>query len=174
MTGSLAAFSSQPGTPSAQQSYTVSGSNLTDDILITAPADFEISTTSGSGWTSSLTLPETGGTVASTPIYVRFNRATEGTSSGNIVHSSAGATTRNQAVTGTATPAFRRHHRHRPHRHDQSKAQGSSPAGHLDDQRQPSPRGQFSIWVVSPGNGWYVGKIHAADGTRRATPTASP
>ena len=25
--------------------------------------------------------------------------------------------------------------------------------------------GQFSIWVVSPGNGWYVGKIHAADGT---------
>ena len=25
--------------------------------------------------------------------------------------------------------------------------------------------GQFSIWVVSPANGWYVGKIHAADGT---------
>ena len=24
--------------------------------------------------------------------------------------------------------------------------------------------GQFSIWVVSPGNGWYVGKIVAADG----------
>ena len=102
MTGSLSAFSSQPGTPSAQQSYTVSGSNLTAGILITAPADFQISTTSGSGWTSSLTLPQTGGTVASTPIYVRFNRATEGTSSGNIVHSSAGATTRNQAVTGTA------------------------------------------------------------------------
>ena len=54
VTGSLSAFSSQPGTPSAQQSYTVSGSNLTDDILITAPADFQISTTSGSGWTSSV------------------------------------------------------------------------------------------------------------------------
>ena len=25
--------------------------------------------------------------------------------------------------------------------------------------------GQFSIWVVSTGNGWYVGKIEAADGT---------
>ena len=25
--------------------------------------------------------------------------------------------------------------------------------------------GQFSIWVVSPANGWYVGKIVAADGT---------
>jgi len=25
--------------------------------------------------------------------------------------------------------------------------------------------GQFSVWVVSAGNGWYVGKIHAADGT---------
>ena len=25
--------------------------------------------------------------------------------------------------------------------------------------------GEFSIWVVSPGNGWYVGKIVAADGS---------
>jgi len=33
----LSDFSSQPGTPSAEQSYTVSGSNLTDDITITAP-----------------------------------------------------------------------------------------------------------------------------------------
>ena len=43
VTGSLSAFSSQPGTPSPEQSYAVSGTNLTDGILITAPADFQIS-----------------------------------------------------------------------------------------------------------------------------------
>ena len=35
---------------------------------------------------------------------MRFNRATEGTSSGNITHVSPGATTRNVAVSGTAAP----------------------------------------------------------------------
>ncbi len=99
----LSAFSSEPGTPSAEQGYTVSGSNLTEDIVITAPADFELSTTSGSGFTSSLTLTQSGGSVATTPIYVRFNRATAGSSSGDITHVSSGATTQNVAVSGTAT-----------------------------------------------------------------------
>ena len=36
--GTLNAFSSSPGVPSAQQSYTVSGSNLTDNITVTPPA----------------------------------------------------------------------------------------------------------------------------------------
>ena len=57
----LTAFNSEPGTPSTEQSYSVSGSNLTDDITITPPSDFEISLTSGSGWTSSLTLTQSGG-----------------------------------------------------------------------------------------------------------------
>ncbi len=102
-TGTLNPFSSTPGTPSAQQSYTVSGSNLSDAIVIPPPADFELSLTSGSGFSSSpISLSPTGGTVASTTIYVRFNRATEGTSSGNITHTSTGATTQNVAVSGTA------------------------------------------------------------------------
>ncbi len=99
----MANFSSEPGTPSAEQSYTVSGSNLTDDITITAPADFEISLTSGSGWTTSpLILTQSAGDVDPTPIYVRFNRATEGTSGGDITHTSTDATTQNVAVSGTA------------------------------------------------------------------------
>jgi len=101
----LTEFSSEPDTPSAEQSYTVSGSNLTDDITITPPSDFEISTTSGSGWTTSaLILTQSGGDVAATDIYVRFNRATEGASSGDITHISSGAVTENVAVSGTATP----------------------------------------------------------------------
>jgi hypothetical protein len=100
----LSAFNSLPGTPSAEQTYTVSGSNLTDGIAITAPSDFQISLTSGSGWSSSLTLSQSGGSVAATTVYVRFNRATEGTSSGDITHASTGATTRTVAVRGTAAP----------------------------------------------------------------------
>ncbi len=100
----LGAFTSTPGTPSTEQSYTVSGINLTDDVMINAPDDFEISLTSGTGFGSSLTLPQSEGSVASTTIYVRFNRATEGTSSGDITHASSGATTQNVAVSGTAAP----------------------------------------------------------------------
>lgn len=100
----LSAFSSRPGVPSAEQSYTVSGSNLTGDITINAPSDFQISLSSGTGFASSLTLPQSGGSVAETTIYVRFNRVTEGTSGGNITHTSPSAPTRNVAVTGTAAP----------------------------------------------------------------------
>jgi hypothetical protein len=100
----LDAFSSQTGTPSEEQTYTVMGRSLTEDIVVTAPADFEISMTSGSGFGPSLTLSESGGTVTATTIYVRFNRATEGSSSGDITHTSNGATTRNVAVDGVAAP----------------------------------------------------------------------
>ncbi len=104
----LTAFSSVPGAPSAEKSYSVSGSNLTGNIVITPPADFEISLTSGSGWVANpntISLAPTGTTVAATPIYVRFNRATEGISSGDITHASTGATTQNVAVSGTAALA---------------------------------------------------------------------
>ena len=99
----LTAFTSEPGVPSAEQSYFVEGSNLIDDITITAPTDFEISLTTGTGFGSGLVLTQTGGTVASTEIFVRFNRATEGISSGDITHESTDATTQNVAVSGEAT-----------------------------------------------------------------------
>jgi hypothetical protein len=98
----LGTFSSQPGVPSAEQSYTVSGSGLTGNITITAPTDFQISTTSGSGFGPSVILAQSGGAVPPTTIYVRFNRATAGSSNGNITHVSAGTLTQNVAVTGIA------------------------------------------------------------------------
>ncbi len=104
----LIAFSSQPGVPSASQSYTVAGSNLTEGITITPPGDFEVSL-NDSDWTafpSSLTLPETDGSVAETTIYVRFNRATSGTTTDDITHTSSGAAQMDVAVSGTATPIY--------------------------------------------------------------------
>ncbi|MDQ1639525.1 MAG: hypothetical protein QOF62_2864 [Pyrinomonadaceae bacterium] len=90
---------------SSEQTYTVSGSNLTADISITAPADFQISTTSGSGFGSSITLTQSGGTVGVTTIYARFAPATTGAKAGNISHTSTGATTQNVAVSGNAISA---------------------------------------------------------------------
>jgi hypothetical protein len=98
----LDAFSSQAGTPSEEQTYTVMGSSLTEDIVITAPADFEISMTSSSGFGPSLTLPQSGGTVTETTIYVRFNRGTDGASNGAITHTSGEAAPRTMAVNGLA------------------------------------------------------------------------
>lgn len=105
--GALTAFSTTGiGVPSAQQSYSVSGANLAADITIDAPTHFQISTTSGSGFGAQVVLPETGGTVGSTTIFVRYNPAGAGPHSGNIVHSSTGATPQNQPVTGSiAAPA---------------------------------------------------------------------
>lgn len=100
----LEEFLSPPGAISAEQTYSVSGDNLTEPITITAPIDFEISLTSGSGFSSTIDLQPTNGVVPETPIYVRFNRADEGASSGSLAHESDGATTRNIAVSGSSAP----------------------------------------------------------------------
>jgi uncharacterized repeat protein (TIGR02543 family) len=102
-TGTLTAFTAAVGTPSAEQNYSVSGKNLTANLVITAPTDFQVSTTSGSGFGTTATLTPLSGTVSSTKIYIRFNRSTAGTSTSNITHTSTGATTQNVAVSGTAS-----------------------------------------------------------------------
>ena len=57
-------------TASAAQTYTVSGSNLTANINITAPANFELST-NGTNYFDSLSLIPTSGSVSNTSIFVR-------------------------------------------------------------------------------------------------------
>ncbi len=94
--GTLSDFNSPVSVYSAEQSYTVNGYNLTEDISVTAPADFEVSTATGTGFGSSVSLPASGGTV-----YVRFLRSSLGESTGNIIHTSSGVT-KNLAVKGTA------------------------------------------------------------------------
>lgn len=91
--------------PSAEQSFTAEGSNLTADISLTAPTNYEISTTSGSGFTSSLTLTHSGGTVNTTTIYVRLKASLGvGTyNSQNITASSSGATSQTVTCSGSVT-----------------------------------------------------------------------
>jgi uncharacterized protein YdeI (BOF family) len=97
---SLTGFTTSEGTPSTEQSYTVEGSNLTDNITITAPTGYEISQTASSGYANTLTLTQSSGSVPTTTIYARLTGTTSGVFNGNISHSSTGATTKNIAVSG--------------------------------------------------------------------------
>lgn len=102
--GTIAGFGNQCiNTTSGELTYSVSGANLTADIALTAPAGYEISKSSGSGFGSSTTLLQSGGTVASTTIYVRFSPTLAQLYSGNITHTSTSATQQDLALTGTGT-----------------------------------------------------------------------
>ena len=92
----LSEFSSEPGVPSSEQSYAVTGWSLTEEIEVTAPADFEVAAASGGPFGASMVLPRSGGEV-----FVRMNTASEGSPSGVVSHSTAGATTVDVAVSGT-------------------------------------------------------------------------
>jgi len=92
--------------PSAEDSFNVSGANLTVDITVAAPTNFEVSTTSGSGFGSSVMLTQTGGTVSATAIYVRMvSGLGVNTYNGDVTMSSTGATNQTMAVSGTVSPA---------------------------------------------------------------------
>lgn len=58
--------------PSAEQTFTVAGNDLTNNVVITAPTNYEFSLTTGAGFTSSITLTPTSGVVPTTTIHVRM------------------------------------------------------------------------------------------------------
>ncbi|APZ45320.1 hypothetical protein BW723_02950 [Polaribacter reichenbachii] len=91
--------------PSAEQSVIISGENLTDDINVTVPANFEVSLTSGSGFNSSATITQTGG-VASATVYIRLAAGLSvNTYSGDAIASSTGAVNNSGTLTGIVSPA---------------------------------------------------------------------
>jgi len=86
--------------PNIQQ-FTVSGNNLTANITASAAAGFEISLNPTSGYSSSLLLNPSNGTVSNTIIYVRSSAiAPAGNISGAVVLSSVGAADQSVAVSG--------------------------------------------------------------------------
>jgi len=89
--------------PSGEQTFTVTGTNLTNNISITASTNYEISKTSGSGYASPLTFTQSGGTVSSTTVYVRLKSGlTAGTyNSETITATSTGATDKTVTCSGT-------------------------------------------------------------------------
>ena len=72
----------------------LSGTGLTGSgtVTVTAPARYLVSTTSGSGYASSISVPYTSGSLSSTTIYVQFSPTVTGTVSGTVTCSGGGAT----------------------------------------------------------------------------------
>ena len=104
VSGTLNPFVTCSGIVSGNQSISIVGTSLTNDVIITAPAGFEISLTSGSGFSNSITISGTGGTITSTNIYVRISAGSSGSVSGNIVLSSTGANSQTIPISGTINP----------------------------------------------------------------------
>lgn len=109
VTGAMGSFVQGVGTPSTSQSYVVSGASLTNNVIITAPTGYEISSNGGSNWNNSSTpivlTQDVNGNIPNTSISVRLNASSAATYSGNITHTSAGAASVNMAVTGTVQSA---------------------------------------------------------------------
>ena len=104
--GSISSFTSCNGVAGAEQNFTISGSNLTADITVTAPTGYEVSKTSGGSFSGSITFTPSSGTVASSSVYVRLTSSASNGASGNVACTSTGATTQNVATgSGTVTTA---------------------------------------------------------------------
>ena len=93
--------------PSSEQNFSVSGSNLSADIIITPPTNYEISTGTGGSFsaTNPITFHQSSGSVSVTTIYVRLKSGlSEGTyDNENITAASTGATDKTVACSGNVT-----------------------------------------------------------------------
>lgn len=102
-TSSLTSFGSVAvGTNSSSQNFTVSGSDLTENVSVSASSDFEVSTNNIT-FTNSVNLTQSGGTLTGQPVtvYVRFSPTVSGLNNGTITLTSNGATNRTVSVSGT-------------------------------------------------------------------------
>lgn len=98
--GTLLPFYTIVGTPSASQSYTVSGNDLVSDITVTAPTNFEIKTGAGT-YANTLMLTPSSGSVPTTTIDVRLKGTTIGSFTGQNITNVSTTASANIALTGT-------------------------------------------------------------------------
>lgn len=90
--------------PSEQQTFTVSGVSLSNDMVITPPANFEISTNGTSYGTAPINIFQNSGTIAATTIYIRLAANLEVDNyNGSIEISSIGAVKRTISLKGAVT-----------------------------------------------------------------------
>ena len=105
-TASLSGFTYEQGSgPSATKTFTVSGSNLSEDISLTlSGSDFEMSLSEGSGYASSLVVEQSEGSVAATTVYVRLkSNLAVADYAATITVSSEGASPASVSLSGNVT-----------------------------------------------------------------------
>lgn len=95
-------YQAAAGGPSTEQFIVVSGASLTNDMTITPPANYEISTTSGSGFQSTpITLTRSSGRVNPTNIYIRLKASLSANDyNETLTLTSSGATSINVLLVG--------------------------------------------------------------------------
>lgn len=96
--------------PSASQSFTVSGSNLGADLVVTAPENYEVCKTADGTYTRTIRYTPSDGAVANTTAYVRLAAGLNvGTynyaAASGLQVTSTGAKTRTAALNGSVTKA---------------------------------------------------------------------
>jgi hypothetical protein len=94
--------------PSAEKTITVQGGGLTADVIVTPGSNIEISTTTGIGFASTpITLIQSGGAVAATPIYARLiaglSGGTYNDATAKVTASSTGFTSKEIQFTGAVS-----------------------------------------------------------------------
>jgi hypothetical protein len=104
----LTGFTTYAGSVSTAQTITVSGTYLTDSVVVTAASGYEVSS-DNIVFSSSVSVTQSGGTLGGTPVYVRVaGTAPVGSFSGNAASvSSVGSPVVNVSGSGTvSTPSF--------------------------------------------------------------------
>ncbi|MCC5924642.1 MAG: T9SS type A sorting domain-containing protein [Crocinitomicaceae bacterium] len=102
----LSGFVHEVGSPSPEQTFEVSAFNLVDDLELEIIGEYEISLTSGGGFTQSFSLTPSNGEITSTTIYVRLNGATVANpSNGEVLLTSLNALTVGVGLEGQTNPA---------------------------------------------------------------------
>ena len=99
----LPAFAQVVGTPSPSQSFTLSGSALTNEVLLSAPAPFQIALADVGPWLTSIELDPVAGGLPATTVFVRMDSPAPGTATGTLAISSTGANSLVIALSGAAS-----------------------------------------------------------------------
>lgn len=145
-TPSLNLGTSSSGSPGTQQTFTVEGTNLSTDIVVTGSTNVEVSLTSGAGFTSSVSVTPTLGTVTTTTIYARTkSTAPVGAVAETLAVASGGAQGYSVACSGTVSsgPSF---------------PSGALAIWDFEDTLVSSP-GAYTL-TASGGNSYVAGKVN--------------
>lgn len=100
LVGSLNPFEACTNTASASQSLMVSGTDLENSVILTAPENFEVSFNAVNDFGSSLNISPINGSLAQTPVYVRLSANANGNYSGSLNLSSDGVSTVELGLSG--------------------------------------------------------------------------
>ncbi len=105
----LTGFTTTVGTPSPEQSFLLTGSNLTGSVTVTPPTGYALALTSGGTYRTAPTTVTQANATAGQTIFVRLTGATVGTYGTPaapvfVVSTATGATAQNVAVDGEVTP----------------------------------------------------------------------